>query len=534
MEYKLCFRNAIIWFRSFLRRMGYLDACFLLLAAALRLWALDMKPPHFDEGINGWFADQVRELGYYRYDPTNYHGPLYFYVLFIVQTLFGRNLWVLRMPAVIGSIMSVWLALRFDRFFGKMAARLGALTLAVSPAAVFYGRYAIHESWVTASLMVLMLGVFGLWSSGDRRSLFITILGVTLLLLLKETAVIHIGCLLLAIPCLIGFFLLSPTAAAVSFAPQRWAWKDLFLTCSLSLGVLFLFYSGMLLNLKGFFNLFQTLPAWIHTGVEAGGHVKSEYQIGPLNYYWLALMIRYEWPSFVGLLFTVRLLGKASLMMRYLGIYAVGVLMAYSIVPYKTPWCIISILWPFALLFGVAVQEGWVFKKWRSLIGVGACFLLAGSLVICVRLNFWHSTDPEEPYVYVQTFPEIKLLTEPLLEKAKKDPRAYHLQGQILLESYYPIPWMLGDFTDIGYYSKDNFPQKFSGDFIVIEASKMELVEKKLQEPYYRQYFKLRDAMGECVVYFKKAAFPDLQESRNDKIQKGVDRFFPELIVPQK
>src|SRR5256885_10867893 len=48
------------------------------LAAFLRVLLLGMKPPHFDEGINGWFVDQLVKNGYYKYDPTNYHGPLHF------------------------------------------------------------------------------------------------------------------------------------------------------------------------------------------------------------------------------------------------------------------------------------------------------------------------------------------------------------------------------------------------------------------------------------------------------------------------
>ena len=117
-----------------------LEASIILLATLLRLWALDLKPAHFDEGINGWFVDQMKASGFYHYDPENYHGPLYFYVLFVFLSLLGRNLWALRLPAVLASIASVWMALRFDRFFGSTAARLGALALAVSPAAVFYGR----------------------------------------------------------------------------------------------------------------------------------------------------------------------------------------------------------------------------------------------------------------------------------------------------------------------------------------------------------------------------------------------------------
>ena len=44
-----------------------------------------------------------------------------------------------------------------------------------------------------------------------------------------------------------------------------------------------------------------------------------------------------------------------NLSLRYLAIYGVGTLIAYSIVKYKTPWCIISFGWPFLFVLG-----GWV------------------------------------------------------------------------------------------------------------------------------------------------------------------------------
>src|SRR6476620_3992942 len=74
------------------------------LAAFLRFFLLGIKPPHFDEGINGWFVDQVVKNGFYKYDPTNYHGPVHFYVLLLFECLFGRNVWALRLPIVLVSI----------------------------------------------------------------------------------------------------------------------------------------------------------------------------------------------------------------------------------------------------------------------------------------------------------------------------------------------------------------------------------------------------------------------------------------------
>ena len=139
--------------------------------ALLRFFLLGIKPPHFDEGINGWFVDQVVKTGFYRYDPTNYHGPLHFYVLLLSQTLFGRNLWALRLPVVLVSISCVWLTLKFEPFFGRTISRLAALAMAVSPGFVFYGRYSIHEIWLQLFTMLFILGVIGLWRSLKCRSL---------------------------------------------------------------------------------------------------------------------------------------------------------------------------------------------------------------------------------------------------------------------------------------------------------------------------------------------------------------------------
>lgn len=486
------------------------EGVIVVLAALLRVWGLDGKPAHFDEGINGWFVDQMRAHGFYRYDPENYHGPVYFYVLFVSLSLLGRNLWALRLPAVLSSLASVWAVLRFDRFLGSGAARLSALAFALSPAAVFYGRYAIHESSLVLALLLTTLGILGLWKEGGRRDLIMMVSGVTLLLLIKETAVIHLACFLLAALCLLLWQHVVPSRPAVVLASRGWSNCDLGWCCALSLLALLFFYSGTFLNWSGVGDFFKAYIKWFHTGTGEGGHVKSEYQVGKfafLNYYWLALMAYYEWPSLLGLLYAVRLAWPSPAILRYLAIYALGVLMAYSIVPYKTPWCIISIIWPFALLFGSAIEEGWRRPRLRVPSVVVALLTLGGSLFLTWKLNFQHCTDPKEPYVYVQTQPGIAVVTKPLLEMAERDPRNHALAGTILLESYYPLPWTLGDFTRIGYYGKDQAPPELTGDFIVALTSERAEVEKKIRQPYLRQNFHFRDSMEECTIWFKEDVF---------------------------
>jgi len=202
----------------------------------------------------------------------------------------------------------------------------------------------------------------------------------------------------------------------------------------------------------------------------AAGHEKSSYQFGSFNYYWIALMARYEWPALLGLFLCFTYILRSEARLRYLGIYGCGVLLAYSFIPYKTPWCVISILWPFYFLLGAFATAATKFFGYDMPAAVAKVVLmvsLAASAFASIRLNFYQFTNEREPYVYVQTFPEIQVLTKPLLEMAGKDPRYYHLQGHILLDSYYPLPWMLGDFTRIGYYKKDEPPEPLDADFVV-------------------------------------------------------------------
>src|SRR3954451_21766308 len=166
----------------------------IALAALLRFFLLGMKPPHFDEGINGWFVDQVMKNGFYRYDPTNYHGPLHFYVLWLFESLFGRDVWALRVPIVLVMLACVWVTLKFELLVGSKVSRIAALAMAVSPGFVFYGGSATHEVWLQFFSMLFILGLLGLWRRGTLPYLWYGGVGLMGMILTKETYAIHLAC----------------------------------------------------------------------------------------------------------------------------------------------------------------------------------------------------------------------------------------------------------------------------------------------------------------------------------------------------
>ena len=534
------------------------------LGAFLRLLLLGIKPPHFDEGINGWFVDaHIIKQGFYRYDPTNYHGPLHFYVLFLFKCLFGRSLWALRLPVVIVSTTCIWLMMRFEPFVSRNAVRIAALAMAVSPAFVFYGRYSIHEAWLVLFSMMFMLGLIGLWRTGASTYLWCLGLGASGMILTKETYVLHIGCALIALAVFQISNYLHPVGDA-AWAKQRWDYVDLGTVVLVGLALIIFFYSGTFLHWSGVKGIFQAYVPWFKTGSEGHGHDK-------VWYYWLDLIGRYEPAVLAGLLVCGLVQQMRSSILRYLAIYAVGTVGAYSIINYKTPWCIISIVWPFLILFGVLPEYaplrfkrgvaiaiaalllglfvvalvGWR-QEWFQSIGAfalaagGAILLLAlsnrtatravmavaliYSLGYSIVLNYFRCTTDTEPYVYVQTYNDIFKLTRPLLTLAHRNPVYYHMPGLIIRQSSYPLPWMLGDFSSIGYYEHDTLPAKLDADFLVVQEDKVEAVEAKMKDAYYTDEMRIRAYQDKSKIYFNARRFHDIFPDREPDFVGSSER----------
>jgi uncharacterized protein (TIGR03663 family) len=499
-------RDKIDNYKTALAQADWVPWLIVALAAFLRFLLLAIKPPHFDEGINGWFVDQVVKTGFYKYDPTNYHGPLHFYLLLVSEWLFGRNLWALRLPVVLASIGSVWLMFKFEPFVGRNVSRIAALAMAISPACVFYGRYSIHEVWLVVFSMLFILGLLGLWKFGTTNYLWCTGMGIAGMILTKETYVIHLACAALAVPVLFLSNKLDKFPKTRR-ARQRWDDVDLAMVIAIGTGVIVFFYSGTFFHWNGVKGLYEAYTAWFATGHEGHGHEKAWH-------YWInKLIVRYEWPVFAGLLLCLFYRRIKNLNLRYLAIYGVGTLAAYSIVHYKTPWCIISIIWPFFIIFGAMAT-----KYYLATFAIYAV-TLCHSLGYTIWLNYFRCTSDTEPYVYVQTYNDIFKFTKPLFALVRRSPLAYQLTGHIIRTSSYPLPWVLGDFTHVGYYEKDNLPDKVDGAFLLVQEDRIAEIEGKLHEAYYTDMLRIRAYQDESKVYFNAKVFKDVFPGRQPEFQ---------------
>lgn len=491
------------------RHWRWLALAILALAALLRLWQLDLRPPHFDEGVNGMFTDRMLTSGYYKYDPKNYHGPLHFYALLLFKVLFGRNLWALRLPTALVSLAAVGLTLKFHRFFGRPVACLAALGLALSPACVYYGRDAIHESWLLFFLLLTLYGIYGIWRDNRRADLWALGLGLTGAVLTKETYLIHFTCFLAAGCVLLVWETLLPSHTSPTAPPEpEWGWKDALTILAVCVGLIVFFYSGTFFNPAGLQGLFTTFTSWAHKSVEGEGHRKFWH-------YWLRLLWRREAWALVGLVAGVAWLAwsRRDWRLRYLAIYGTGTLVAYSIVPYKTPWCIMSIVWPFFFCAAAALVDlARVGKSGLLAAGCALAALVGWTSWQAWLVNFRHYADEDEPYSYVQTDVQVREIVAPLLALARESPTNYHRPGLVLSNSPHPLPWLLGDFSGVGYFYLPRKPADYNVDFLVVADDRIGEAEAQLKDRYYRQGgIVLRPALGPMTLYLRASVFAHQQ-----------------------
>ena len=509
----------------------------LVLAAAFRLALLSLRPPHSDEGVIGWFADQIIANGYYKYDPTNYHGPFHYYLVFFFKVLFGRSLWALRLPSAILGVVVVYLLAQFKTYVGRPAAYAAALWAAVSPGLVYFSRFTFDTDMLFFHVLAV-LGYLRHAAVRDRTSLFLIGIGVAGMITVKEAWLLHLICFGLAVLCLNILALLAPSDAVT--VEKRYTARDMDIAAFGAILIVVTFYSGFFMYTSGVVDLFKGFTPWFRTSLQGSGHDKSFF-------YWIDLLRIYEWPASIGLLvtawwilrtvFSLRLRREgtmASLMLgfvptdsaplRLLGIYGFGLLLAYSIIPYKTPWLIVQFIWPFLFVCGAGLAR---LSYRTTVMATLAVLLAAANAYPSIRLNFFRPADEQEKYVYVQTFPALMEVYGKLDQRVRQDITTRHLPINIILKSNWPMPWLLGDFTQVGYHSA-GAPTLPDAAFLLVDASQKQVVEQRLRHRYFTRQFRYSPYQEEVVAYFDAEVFAGMFDAEMPVFVPAP----PPVIVP--
>ena len=451
-----------------------------LIAAVLRMYDLNLVPLHHDEGVNGNFLVRLVREGYYQYDPQNYHGPtLYYFAAFFpwfVRALLGKTamenyglttVTIRMVPAVFG-LATIGLIFLLRRWLGTVATLSAALLLAISPGAVYLSRYFIHETHFVFFTLAIVVSCLYFYEQRNAFYLIPAAASAALLFATKETAMISVAVLVIALALTLIYRYLRrgrvvERRVTGRHQPETWSLHGfveelggpvavglcVIMAAITFVGLYVLFYSSFFTNSKGISDSFQTFAIWTKTGTEAHVH--------PLYTYVNWFVLR-EGPLFflgaIGALFIV--FKPKNALALFAALWAFGITAAYSLIPYKTPWLMLNFVVPLALIAGYAVQAIYELdgRQWR-VTGVVLFFVVSFTAYQSIDLNFKNYDNDASKYVYVYAH-----TTRGMLDLVKEIDRIGNERTggttgiTIVSPDYWPLPWYLRNYSRVGYYGR--------------------------------------------------------------------------------
>jgi len=446
-------------------------ACSLILivAAVLRLYHLSLKPLHHDEGVNAYFLGRLFRQGMYHYNPANFHGPTLYYFALLISSFIEifsppnelTTIAIRLVPALFG-IATVALLLGLRKQLGDIGVLAAAALLAVSPAAVYFSRDFIHEALLVFFTLAVPIAVLRYRDTLKPTYLMLGSAAAALMFATKETAAISAVVLLLA---LLGTFLCSrgrrlvtdnaeksepdsrplPRGDGLRRAVLLWL-----LAAVIFSGLYALFYSSFLADPGGIYHGIETFRYWVGTG--------SQRHRAPW-YTYLRWMGQAELPILgLGIAGTVLALWRRQdRFALFAGLWAFGLLAAYSLLPYKTPWLTLNCIVPMTIASGYAVQATWDWVRQPANDRFAQLMLaLMGLIVVAsfsqsIALNFFSYDDARLPYVYMQTRREFISLVEEINAIASRSGSGRQITIMVTSRDYWPLPWYLQDYSYVGY-----------------------------------------------------------------------------------
>ena len=500
-----------------------LSTCTLLIlivaagAIALRLPRMEQRPMHTDEAVHARKLGILLDTGTYTYNPREYHGPTLYYFSLPLVWLSGARTYAeihnevpLRLVPVIFSAGLIVLLLLMGDGLGRGAAVCAGVLTAASPAMAFYSRYYIQE-------ILLVFFTFAAIAAGWRytrsKKLGWALLAGTCLGLMyatKETWVVACGAML-------GSVVL--TKVWTRKVDQHKLYLRDYLDYRHVLGAVAVALAVAALCLTAFLSqpraILDSLLTYIQYVQRAGTGDSSTSGLGLHRhpwYYYLRMLAfaRYgpgPWWS-EALIMLLALVGMGAVLkrkpamegnvrlLRLLAFYTILMTVAYSIAPYKTPWCMLGFLHGMILMAGVGAVAFYRLlpgKPLKALVGV---LLLLGVWHLGAqahRGNDLFDSDPRNPYVYAQTSRSFLRLPKRAEQIADIHPDGHDMLLKVIVpgSDYWPLPWYLRRFTSVGYWSEPPDEQPDAAMIVTTPALEADL-DAALSDSYQKEYFGLR------------------------------------------
>ncbi|MCX7047054.1 MAG: TIGR03663 family protein [Candidatus Sumerlaeota bacterium] len=501
-----------------------------------------MRPMHTDEAVHAAKFGDLLDKGIYEYNPYEYHGPVHYYFSLpfvwlsetrrlaqssdstqsIIKTAlriaFGArsfaqipNTIPLRIvPVLFGTGLILLLLLALDGLGGR-AATGAALLTALSPAMVYYSRYYIAETPLVFFTFAAI--VCGWRYSRSQKIGWALAAGAALGFMksAKETS-------LIAFAAMAGGAALTVLWTRLVEGRALRPWKrfrkgHVLAAFLVAAGVAILCLTCFLRRPVAIFEISESFYYYAERALTGDSSTEGAGVHNHPWYFYLQMLayVRYgrgPWWS-EGLILVLFVVGAISILkrspraegdvpfLRFVTFYTLLMTAIYSIIPYKTPWCLLSFLHGMILVAGIGADAILRRLPYYWLKAVALILLAAGLWNLggqAWRANFRFYADNRNPYVYAHTCTDFMNLVRRVEDISKVSPDKENMLIKVITlgDDSWPLPWYLRGYNRVGYWNWRRPPQQPDAPVIITMPACEEKLDSLLKGKYQKQFFGLR------------------------------------------
>ena len=436
---------------------GYL--ALVAFAFSLRIWDVGARAMHHDESLVATYSWYLfKGLGY-QYQPLM-HGPFKFFVTALFFLLFGDTETTARLLAVLCGSAIVFLPYFVRREMGRMAAAIAAIALTISPAFLYYSRFARDDIYLSFFALLMAVGLWRFLAGAhdgtgrrNRRWLYVFAAAIGLAITTMEAAYI----LLFIFGSFLGLWALaewmvrrrhvrgpSPAGSEAASGDRMadedpaaggglipalrtvrldgWMWA-----AALVVVPVILLYSSFFTNPAGVVDLNHGLLSSNRTDILGGlTYWLSQHGVargGEPWFYYLLLMPLYEQFALIfGAAGVVWAYFRRDPFVTFLAWWAVLSLAIYSWAGEKMPWLLLHPLLPAILLAACFAGRLLAIASsgWRTVLVAALALLAVAEIHSAQALAYSNAANPTEMLIYVQTSNDVPMVANEMTHLAAR------------------------------------------------------------------------------------------------------------------
>lgn len=462
---------------------------------AWRMGTIEVRVFHGDEAVQAMRMADLLLAGAHPFDPTDHHGPLLHYLSALQHRIAGVTTAEqlteasIRFLPWLATLLLAGVPFLLRPLCGMAGIPFLVLAIA-SPCIFFFSTYFIQEP-LLATLSVYAVALAARQLAGCsfkwEKYLLAVVLGLTLCL--KVTALL----------------LIVTMGVAVLLARDGWRWQPPPWRQLAGLALAFLLpillvYSAFLTRPLALFQVPVALLDGTHRAT-TGAHHEHPPSFFLRRLFWFRMGGAPSWsewtivaPALAALVVVIASWRHRLPWQRFLVIQPVLLTILYILIPYKTPWLILSPLMLLAL--SATVLAAIPANHWRTVAMAGLLLLPLLQWNTLKHTSDRFAADPRNPWVYSHTTAMVSREGEKIDQLAIVADEFDGLVG-VIGNDYWPYPWFLRGRTNVGYWMElPDVPL----DVIIAPQTMREEISALLEGDHHEEFLPMRPEVPLLLV----------------------------------